>query len=57
MGGGTFSQSTEETDIDNRVNEQSNYGLIKISSKSLMHNSSFNFIEIVTLILVRLAAL
>ena len=55
MGGSASSQSTDEGDFDNRRNEQSNFHLISVASESL--NSSFNFVEIVTFVLVRLAAL
>ena len=55
MGGSASSQSTHNGDIDNCSNEQSNYGLINVASKSL--NSSFNLLEIVTFILVGLEAL
>ena len=56
MGCSASSQSTDDGTIDNRANEQSNFGLVNIASKSL-NVSSLNFIEIFTFILVGLTAL
>ena len=52
MGG---SASTDEGDIDNCSTEQSNYGSINVASESL--NLSYNLVEILTFVLVGLAAL